>query len=162
DPGEGNGPRVVLNRDSVESAWALLEPVVSPADLSQVQKKLLTPINNLRALQFYPGTGQDPKFGLRGSGLQVGVRPPDRKQPLFVRLGSDTHEGDVELTYAARADALDEVVGVPKAAADLLRSTWTDYVALDVLDLKQTVQQLLLKRSGGQERVLRRKEQGWI
>jgi len=69
-----------------------------------VQKNLLTAINNLRALQFYPGTGQDPKFGLRGNGLSVGVRSPDKKQPMFVRLGSDTHEGDVELTYAARTD----------------------------------------------------------
>jgi hypothetical protein len=160
DPGEGNGPRIVLNRDSVESVWALMEPVVSPANPTPVQM-LLTAINDLRALQFYPGTGQDPRFGLRGNGLQVGVRPPDHKQPMFVRLGSDTHEGEVELTYAARTDALDEVVGVPKAAVDLVRTAWTSYVALEVLDLKQTVQQLRLERRGGQTRILRRKEQGW-
>ena len=161
DPGAANGPRIVLQRNSVEEPWLLAEPVRSPAEATPVQK-LLAAINSLRALQFYPGGAADPRYGLANGSLQVGVQALGQKQPALVRFGSNARDGEFDITYACRVDTPDEVVGVPQEPARMVRAPWTDYVTLDVVKLGQPVQRLDLARAQAPVRTLQRKDAGWV
>ena len=161
EPGEGRGPRLVLGRSSVaDPQWTLVEPVHALANPTPVQQ-LLTALNNLHALAFFDGGAAAPRFGLRQDGLRVGALAADKRAPAFVWLGSDDRQGELDVTYAARADLPDEVASVPRGAVDQIRRPWTDYLALEVLRLDQPVQRLDLQRRDGAARTFRRQAQGW-
>ncbi|GDY03584.1 hypothetical protein LBMAG49_29130 [Planctomycetota bacterium] len=161
DPGQELSPRSVLHRNSPEENWSIIEPVVSPADPTPVQE-LISAINSLRALQFYPGGANEPRFGLAQSALQLGVQGREQQQPIFIKLGADAKDGEYEITYAVRPDTPNEVVAVPRDAVQRVRTKWLTYVALEIVRLDQPVLRMDLLRGTAAARVLRRKAEGWV
>jgi hypothetical protein len=135
------------------------EPWTGAAAPSPV-RELLTAVNNLRALQFLPGTARDAAYGF-GTGLRIGVQDPRLREPAWILLGGDGRLGEDEVTYAARGDAPDEVCAVPKGAADHIRRPWSAYVPLEILKIAQAVHRVDLRRGGAARTLADEGERGW-
>lgn len=144
-------PRLLLSRATADLPWEMIEPVESAVSPTPVQE-LLTAINNLRAMEFHEGSADEARYGFRSDGLRVGTQRLQDRQPSFVRFGADSRMGEHEVTFAARAESLAEVVSVPKGAVDVIRRPATEYFALQVLDVRQAVERVVLRRRDGTER----------
>ena len=151
--------RLVFRRQSENEPWKMIEPVagdVAPTPVNQ----LLTALNNLRAIQFFEGGVANADYGFADNALRVGYQTRKDRQPRFIRFGGNTKFEDLDVTYAARADAQSEVVSVPKGAVDEMRRPWTTYVPLDVLEIRQAVSRIALERRTGEQHSIARDEQG--
>ncbi|MEC7582996.1 MAG: DUF4340 domain-containing protein [Planctomycetota bacterium] len=155
-------PRLVFRRQSENQPWKMVEPLASEVSPTPVNQ-LLTALNNLRALQFFEGGVENPAYGFAENPLRIGYQSRVHRQPLFIRFGGDTMFQEQPAVYAARTDAPNEVVSVPKGAVDEMRRPWTEYVPLGVLEIKQAVSRLMLERRDGENLSLARDEQGdWV
>lgn len=160
DPGSRDGgKRLRVGRDGPELPFALREPIAWNADPTEINK-LLTAVNNLRAQMFVAGTASDPQFGLQPGGLQIGVRAfqEPHREWIWIRLGAAIP--GQELTFAARTDEPDQVLGVPTGAVGEIARTWATYAAREVLRTSVAPDRLVSRR-GDRRREFVRGDDGW-
>lgn len=155
----GQGPRIVLQRPAGNSPWEMTEPMAGAVEATPVNE-LLTAINNLRAIGFFRGGAGEERYGFGEADLRVGTKTFTARDPQFVRFGRDDVADGLEITYAARADAEDDVVSVPRGAVDVIRRPWSAYVSRDILRLPHAVTRVVLERRTGEQHTLARDEQG--
>ena len=155
-------PRIVISRDTVDSAWQLAEPIRGAAD-PQAANELVTAINNLRVMSFVPRGADANALGLATGALAVAVQGVSDQKPHQLRLGRDDVIENLPITYASPQDAKDEIVAVPKGAVDMIRRPWTDYVPRSVFSVLEPVTKVDLSRRSGAVRQLLVDDKGaWI
>ncbi len=141
----GDAPRTVVHRETADHPWSLREPVIAEVEATAVNE-LLTAVNNLQALSFLPPKSDPARYGIRTDGLSISVQGQADPRPAVVRLGNDGVEAGVEVTYAARADAMNEIVTVPRGAIGVLRRPWANLVARRIFAITSAVTRLDLQR----------------
>ena len=155
-------PRIVLVRDTLDSAWQMQEPIRGVAE-PQACNELITAINNLRAMSFVPRGADQDALGLGVGALVVAAQGLRDAEPHRIRLGRDDVIEELPVTYASPQQAADEIVAVPKGAADVIRRPWTDYVPRAIFAVQETVSKLDLVRTAGGARQLVVDDKGaWV
>jgi hypothetical protein len=157
----GVGSRTRLERSSVAGDWRLAEPVGFATHPTPVNE-LLQALNNLHARQFVDDRpASDPALGLGADKLLLIVKKLDQQQVATIWLGNEVQVGEERLVYACRADEPTGVVLVPAMAVDVLRRAWTSYCALQVADVRTTVERLELQSRTGQRTAFVLGKAGW-
>lgn len=151
DPGHDE-PRLRLERHEGELGFRIHEPVEAIAGETPVAE-LLQALNNCRVLQFVDGLSSDPKFGLGGSALTLGVQCQGYPVLTTLKIGNDAVIGEIDVTYAIRVDEPEQVVAIPQPVAQRLRRHWSDYVRLELGKVPPVGRLLAVRKGpGGEER----------
>jgi len=145
------------------NGFRIAEPVLAQTNPTPVNE-LLQALNNCRAIEFVPGKGNEPQFGLQQA-LSVQVRGQADEgglKEVTLKFGADQKRGDFDVTFCVRSDEPDQVVTVPAAAVQQLRRVWTEYVAKEALKIDGAVGLLRAVRSNGNgERTWRLRDNRW-
>jgi len=160
DPGQDRGQRLLLERNA--TGFRIAEPVLAQTNPTPVNE-LLQALNNCRVIEFVPGKGNEPQFGLQQA-LAVQVRGQADEgglKEVTLKFGADQKRGDFDVTFCVRSDEPDQVVTVPAAAVQQLRRVWTDYVAKAALKIDGAVGQLRAERSNGNKRIFQLRDGRW-
>lgn len=159
DWGTAGAPRLVLARESVQSQWMMVEPVSAAVDPTALAE-LVQAVNNCRVLEYLPGGGADPKYGMGPGAVRVTIFALEQKQPVVLVLGAGGTLGEAAIAYCARDDEMDQVVAIPGPVADLMRREWRSYVSRDALRLDVPVSRVEVRR-GDQLRVFESRNGKW-
>lgn len=157
DPGPGQ-PRIRVERRPNDVGFRLAEPVDAAVD-DTAAAELLQALNNCRVLQFVDGAASEPRFGLGGDCLQLGVQGVGDQAMTMLKIGNDAVLGEADVSYAIRADEPGQVVAIPQPVHRQLQRHWSEYVrrkvftpplpAVTRLVLQRGDQQLVFTADGG-------------
>jgi hypothetical protein len=167
DPGQGNGDRLRLSRQTPDEAWFLVEPV-QQATAPIACNEALHALQRMVAIEFVEDAdarrprADDPRYGLQpGARFAVTTRTARDKATTTLWLGSETKRGDVTYVHACRADEPDAVVLVPATMAATLRRSWLEYISLRVHRETAAVEKIELRRGDGQSRTFELRDGKW-
>ncbi len=120
--------------------------------------KLIHALRNLGAHEFVSDPGPSATYGLDSGFLTVELTGPFDIRPTVLHIGKDAGE----FTFVKRADE-PHIVKAAKVHADVLRSPWTDFVALDIYrnDVPGQIARMVLKRADRSEIYVRGPDGQW-
>jgi hypothetical protein len=171
DPGQGQGDRIRMLRESPASPWRMLEPIdyaLSPTPVNEAAFAL----HRLVAQAFVTEDGirpraNDPRYGMQGARWAVTTRRVHQKEMYTLWFGSALPEGfggsAEPLVYCCRSDEPDNVAIVPKQALDTLQRSWLEYLDKQIVRQPATIEKLVLSHRDGRTRTFQMDgEGGWL